>query len=149
MKFTCTVEIKQPIDEVVKLFDNPENLREWQDGFESFDHISGTPGEPQAQSRLVYKQGKGSMELIETILVNDLPREFSATYDHKHMSNIMTNRFSSLDENRTRWDAEINYTEFKSFMPKLMAFLFPGMFRKQVQKWLDQFKAFAENNNTD
>lgn len=29
-------------------------------------------------------------------------------------------------------------------MPKLMAKLFPGMFKKQSQKWMDQFKEFVE-----
>jgi len=30
-------------------------------------------------------------------------------------------------------------------MIKMMAFLMPGMFKKQTQKWLNQFKEFAEN----
>lgn len=29
-------------------------------------------------------------------------------------------------------------------MPKLMAILFPGIFKKQGEKWMRQFKEFAE-----
>ena len=91
-----------------------------------------------------YKIGKRQIELIETITVNNLPQEFSGTYEAKQMTNTMTNRFTSLDENKTRYQAEIEYTDFNGFMVKLMAFLMPWMFKKQTQKWLDQFKAFAE-----
>lgn len=144
MKFTCTVEINRPIDEVIKLFNNPDNLKEWQDGFQSFEHLEGTPGTPGAKSRLLYKQGKREMELIETLKVYNLPEEMSAIYTHKHMENQMTNRFTALDDNRTRYDAYIDYVKLNGFMLKVIAFLMPGMFQKQTQKWLNQFKDFAE-----
>ena len=144
MKFTCSVEIKQPIARVTELFDAPNNLKEWQDGFVGIEHLSGRPGQPGAKSKLIYNIKNKEMELIETIIKKDLPREFSATYEHKHMTNTMSNRFTSLGSNLTKYDAEIEYTQFNGFLVKMMAFLFPGMFKKQVQKWLDQFKAFAE-----
>lgn len=144
MKFTCSVEINQPIEKVIELFDNPDNLKEWQDGFVSFEHLSGEQGEPGAKAKLFYKMGKREMELIETIHSKNLPHEFSGTYEHKHMVNTMTNRFTSLGSNKTKWEAELEYTKLIGFVPKVMAWLFPGMFKKQTQKWLDQFKTFAE-----
>ena len=148
MKFNCHVEINQPINKVIELFDNPDNLKEWQDGFISIEHKSGRQGEVGAKSRLLYEFGKKGkqMELIETITVKNLPHEFSGTYVHKHMTNNMVNRFKELSHNKTRWDAEIEYTQLNGFMIKMMAFLMPGMFKKQTQKWLDQFKEFAERN---
>ena len=144
MKFTCTVEIEKPVDDVVRLFDSVENMKEWQDGFVSYEHLSGTPGEPGAKARLIYKAGKREMELIETITVKNLPQEFSGTYEHKHMVNTIKNSFTPLGPNKTRYDAELEYTKFVGFVPKMMALFMPGMFRKQTQKWLDQFRDFAE-----
>ena len=145
MKFTCQVDVNLPIKRVIELFDNPDNMREWQDGFESFEHLSGEPGQPGAKSRVTYDMGKrGKMELIETVLVRNLPHEFSGTYEHKHMTNSLKNYFKELDSNKTRWISEVHYTQMNGFMIKLMAFFFPGMFKKQVQKWMDQFKVFAE-----
>lgn len=146
MKFHCSVDIDLPVEKVIALFDNEENLKEWQDGLVSFDHISGTPGTPGAKSKMVYRTGGREIELIETITAKNLPEEFSGTYVAKQMENTMTNSFTSLGPSKTRWDAEIEYTAFHGFMPKLMAFLMPGLFRKQTQKWLDQFKAFAEKS---
>jgi len=144
MKFTCSVDIDLPIDKVTEFFDNTENLKEWQDGFLRIEPISGIPGEPGAKSRIFFKQGKGEMELVETIVVKDLPNEFIATYVHKHMTNMKSDRFIQLETSKTRWESEIEYTQFNGFMPKLMAMLFPGMLKKPVQKWMDQFKVFAE-----
>ena len=38
-----------------------------------------------------------------------------------------------------------NGLTFNGFMPRLMAMLMPGMFKRQTQKWLDQFKVFSES----
>lgn len=143
MKFTCHTDIKAPLQTVIELFENPSNLKKWQDGFISITPISGKPGEVGSKSKLIYEK----LELIETILRNELPEEFKANYEHKHMVNTMSCKFKKLDSNTTRFEQEIYYTKFNGFAIKLMAKLFPGMFKKQVQKWLNQFKAFVEEQN--
>jgi len=84
------------------------------------------------------------MELIETIISNNLPDEKKALYVHEHMTNTQTTQFQELSPNQTRYISEVEYTKFNGFMPNLMAKLFPGVFKKQSQKWVNQFKAFAE-----
>jgi uncharacterized membrane protein len=144
MKFQCAVEIRKPLSLVIELFTNPNNLKEWQDGFISMNHLSGEPGEMGSKSRFFYKTGKRELELIETIIINNLPDEFTAEYWSKPMVNTMTNRFAELANGNTKYTAEIEYTKFNGLMPKLMALLFPRMFKKQVQKWINQFRDFAE-----
>lgn len=144
MKFTCIVEINLPLEKTVELFNNVDHLKEWQDGFISYTHLSGEVGKTGGKSRLEYKQGRNHIVLTETILENNLPKELKALYEHKHMVNTMSNQFSSSEPNKTTYTAYIEYTKFIGFMPKLFAFLVPGMFKKQTQKWLDQFKSFAE-----
>jgi hypothetical protein len=85
------------------------------------------------------------MMLTETIVVNNLPDEFMAQYHHKFTDNTMKSTFTSIDENQTQYDAEIHYTAFRGFMVKTMAFLAPKVFKKQVDKWLHNFKVFLEN----
>ena len=146
MKFTCNVEINKPKELVAKLFANPDYLKEYQDTFISKELISGNEGENGAVSKMLYKMGKGDMELIETILENNLPNSFFAEYHHKHMDNTMRCTFEALDENTTKYVSEIHYTTFRGFIPKAMALLFPKMFKKQVNKWLVNFKDFVEKN---
>ncbi len=145
MKFTCSVVINKPIEELVDLVMDPNNLAHWQDGYEGIEYLSGDPGKVGSKSRLQYKMGKRSMDLIETIEKNNIPHEFLALYEHSHMVNRMQVLFEKLDDETTRYVSNIHYIKFNGFMPKLMARLFPGMFKKQVQKWLDQLKVFAES----
>jgi hypothetical protein len=144
MKFECSTDINAPLDKVVALFNEPNNFKEWQSGFIGYEPISGTPRTAGAKSAITYINGKRKIVLTETIRVMNLPMEMTALYEHEHMDNTMTNSFTELPDGKTRYTSGIGYIEFHGFMPKLMAFLMPGMFKKQSQKWVDQFKAFAE-----
>jgi hypothetical protein len=149
MKFTSQMDIGAPRQRVVDLFRNPDNLSKWQDGFQSTEHVCGEPGTIGAQKKMFYSHNGCEMELLETITVNNLPDEFSALYQHVHMENTMTSRFVELDNGQaTRFICEVEYTRFNGIMPRIIAFFFPGMFRKQAQKWFDQFKAHAESDQT-
>jgi len=141
MKFTCSININKPKLEVVKHFEDPEALKQSQKGFQSIEHLSGNKGEAGAKSKLIYKK----FDLIETIIHNKLPDEFYAKYEHKSMVNTMRSKFTLLNENETKLTTEIEYTMFKGFVVKLMAKFFPGMFKKQVNKWLTRFKKYTEN----
>lgn len=144
MKFTCTVIINKPKEMIASYFANPKYLAEYQEGFQKKELVSGEAGKVNAVSNLFYASGKRKMMLTETILVNNLPDEFMAQYHHKFTDNTMKSTFTSVDENQTKYDAEIHYTAFRGFMVKLMVFLAPKFFKKQVDKWLLNFKTFIE-----
>ena len=142
MKYTMETEINLPVERVIELFDDPDNLKEWQPGLKSFEHISGTPGQPGAKSKLLFQMGNREIEMIETITVRNLPDEFSGTYEAQGVFNIVKNKFIPVSENKTRYVTEQEF-QFKGFM-KLIGWLMPGSFKKESQKYLENFKAFAE-----
>ncbi|MEE9430931.1 MAG: SRPBCC family protein [Melioribacteraceae bacterium] len=144
MKYTCIVNIDLTIDKVVTLWESENNFKEWQDGFESIEHLKGTPNSRGAKSKIIFG-GKRRIELLETIISNDLPKEKTAIYEHKHMVNTQTTRFKEIDKNKTQYISEVEYTKFNGIMIKLMAKLFPSKFKEQSQKWMNQFKEFAES----
>ncbi len=144
MKHKGSIDINQSLNKVAELFADPENLKEYQDGFLKKELISGKKGEVGAVSKMFYKHGNHDMELVETITKNELPYSFEASYHHKHMDNTMKCNFVTLSDNKTRYEFEYEYTRINWVMPKLMAILFPGMYRKPAEKWLRQFKEFAE-----
>lgn len=143
MKYKISIDIDLPVERVIELFDNPENMKEWQPGLISFEPVSGTPGQPGAKSKLRYIMGNKEVEMIETILTRDLPKEFSGTYEAQGVYNKIVNNFIPLSESKTRWEAE-NEFRFAGMM-KVIAFLMPGAFKKQSMKYLELFKEFAEN----
>lgn len=142
MKYTTEIEINKPIDEVVALFDNPDNMGEWMEGLQSFEPISGTPGQPGAKSRLKFKMGKREVEMIETITVRNLPEEFTGTYEADGVFNVVKNRFVKLAPDRTKYITEQEF-QFRGWM-KLLGLLMPGAFKKQSRKYQADFKQFAE-----
>ncbi len=145
MKYTCSTEINLPIDKVVVLWEDENNFKYWQDGFKSIELLNGEHNAKGSKSKILF-EGKQKMELIETIISNDLPREKVGLYEHIHMTNTQTTRFVVIDKNTTQYISEVEYLKFNGFMIKLFAKLFPGKFKAQSQKWMNQFKEFAENN---
>lgn len=142
MKFTCSIDINLPINKVAFLFEDEDSAKHWQDNFESITLISGEKRIPGSKYRMLYG-GKRPFELIETLQIYEMPYRFKGLYEHEKMTNTMDNHFEVLSENTTRWTADIEYTILKGPI-KLFAWLMPGMFKKQTQKWLDQFKQYAE-----
>lgn len=143
MKYSVEIEINQPINKVIELFDNVDNMKQWMEGLQSFEHISGTAGQVGAKSKLTFKMGSREIEMIETITVRNLPAEFSGTYEAKGVFNIVRNKFQSIGESKTKYISEQEF-ELAGFM-KLIGFLMPGTFKKQSMKYLQDFKNFAEN----
>ena len=144
MKYTTEIIIEKPLQEVVNKMHSTENMKHWQEGFISFEHLAGEAGTEGATSLLKYKMGKREMEMKETIIKHDLPAEFSARYEAKGVWNEVYNYFTVVDKNTTVWESEVIF-KFKGFM-KIIAFLMPGSFKKQTYKFMQAFKKFAEQS---
>ena len=146
MKYTCELTLNLPRDEVIALFNDPDNLSKWQPGLQSFEHVSGEAGQPGAKSRMLYNEGRREIEMIETIIARDLPESFSATYEAKGVWNEISNQFL-VEGDQTRWvmDSEFRFSGFMRLMPIFMR----GAFRKQTMKTMERFKEFAEGGGED
>lgn len=144
MQYTCEILINKPREEVIKLFDNPDNMKFWQKGFISFEHLTGEIGKPGAESIIKYQMGKRNIEMIETITFRDLPNEFHGNYQANGVTNIQKNYFTEED-GKTRW---ISISEFKftGFMKAVAFFMGKRTFKKQSMTYMEDFKSFAEGN---
>jgi hypothetical protein len=142
MEYTVEIEIDLPRDRVIELFDSTENLYKWQRGLLSFEHVSGEPGQTGAQSEMVFQMGKRTIKMLETITLRDLPEKFHSTYDAPGVHNPVENTFDEVSPDKTRWVSH-NVFHFRGFM-KLIGFFLKGAFPKQSLKYMEDFKAFAE-----
>lgn len=149
MKFHGSIEINRPLHEVADLFANPDNLPRWQDGFVRKELVSGTEGQDGAVSKLHYSYRGREMELTETVVANRLPDSFEAHYHHTHMDNTLETTFTALGGDRTLYETKGEYLAFRGLLPRLTARLFPGVFKRQALRWLDDFKTFAESQGAD
>jgi uncharacterized membrane protein len=142
MQYTSRLEINAPFDKVVKLWQDETQYHKWQTGFVSKELISGSKGGVGAKSKIIFED-KMKIELIETILENNLPHSFKGLYEHEKMDNTNTTKFEDLGD-KTVMISEIDYLEFKGIMMKIIGLLFKSKFREQSEKWMEQFKLLAE-----
>lgn len=147
MKYKQQVVLDIPFSTVIEIFENPENLKKWQPDVISFNHISGTIGQPGAVSELVVDMKIKQLKLKETIQKRNLPAEFVLLYETDGGSNTVTNRFNELGNNQTQWIMENDY----QFAGLLKYALLPmkAIFKKQTQVTMDRFKEFSENLAND
>ena len=144
MKYRLELDLDVPRTRVVELFLDPGSLSEWQPDLVSFEHVSGeAPRAVGAVNRQVHRMGRREVVMTETITEHDYPERFAATYEADKVWNLIENRFTEASAGTTRWILDC---EFKcSGFVRVMAALFPGMFRKQTEKFMRMFKEFAEN----
>ncbi|WP_027126494.1 SRPBCC family protein [Gelidibacter mesophilus] len=143
MKYTVDIVIEVPLDICTKMFDTIENLKHWQRGFISVEHVSGTPGAFGSKMKTHYKVGKNQMALIETITHKNLPYEVHSTYNIDGLDDIQENYFGPTPENFTKW---VSVNEFVplNFKMRMMIWLMPKTFKKQTLQYMKDFKNFAE-----
>ena len=143
MNYTVEIEINKPIDEVVKLFDNEDNLFKWMEGLQSIEHLTGEPGANGSTAKMIFKQGKREIQMIETVISLNLPEEFIASYEAKGVYNLAKVSFLPIGDNKTKYVTEQEF-QLKGFM-KVFGWIMPGAFKKQTAKYLQKFKEFAED----
>ena len=143
MQYSCEVLINLPREEVIKLFDDADNMRRWMEGLQSFEHQSGEPRQPGAKSRLVFDHNGRRLEMVETIITRNLPKEFSGTYETQGIINKVNNNFYEDGTNRTRWVSK-NEFQFSGLMNLTVVFM-RNAFPNQTKLHMDNFKKFAEN----
>lgn len=144
MKYKVSLNIDRPVDDVTRLFSDPEHIKKWQPELVSMTLLEGEAGEAGSKSRLKFKLNGREMEMTETIVFNNLPKEFTSTYETKGVYNIQTNHFEKVGEKKTKWTT-ISEFRFSGFM-KWIGWLMPHSFRRQTLKYMRRLKALAENN---
>jgi hypothetical protein len=143
MKYSSEIVVNLPLKEFIKKFDNAENMKHWQRGLVSIEHISGEPGMVGAKMRLNYKIGKRKMEIIETITHSNFPYEFHGSYSAEGIVNIQENYFEEISNGNTKWTSINEFLPLK-FMMRVMLWMMPKAFKKQTTLYLKDFKNFAE-----
>jgi len=143
MRYSTEVIIDLPMDQVLPLFDNADNLSKWMKGLVYFETIEGEAGQVGAKSIMRFELGKRKMEMTETILKHDLPQEYLCSYEAPGTYNEVKIHFEEIDKTHTKYVAE-HFFKFESWAMKLMGALMPGMFKKQSLQYSNDFKAFAE-----
>jgi hypothetical protein len=152
MKYTTSIEIAMPLEEVAQLLADPAHLPKWLRGLVLHEPLSGEHGQVGTRSRVVLQMGQ-QMECTETITrrepadLRGIPKGSVVHFDREivaeGMWSVVRDRLTEAGPDKTLWVSESEY-RFSGWLMRLMGLLMPGSFRKQSQQHMEDFKAFAE-----
>ena len=153
MKHTNSIEIALPREKVAQLLADPAHIPKWLRGVVLHEPVNGTHGQVGTTSRVVMRSGNRTMECTETITrrepadLHGIPKGSVVHFDREivgpGMWSVVRDRLTEADPETTLWVSESEF-RFSSLLMRLVGLLLPGLFHKQSQQHMRDFKAFAE-----
>jgi carbon monoxide dehydrogenase subunit G len=154
MKYTVSIEIALPLEQVVQLLADPAHIPKWLRGLVLHEPLNGMHGQVGTESRVVLQMGQRTMELTETVTrrdpadLHEIPRDSIVHFEREIVAEGMWNaareRLTEAGPETTLWESENEY-RFSSLPMRVMVPFMRGAFRKQSQVHMQDFKAFAEH----
>jgi hypothetical protein len=154
MKYTVSIEIARPLEEVAQLLADPVHMPKWLRGLVLHEPLSGMHGQVGTRSRVVMQMGQQRFEATETITrrepadLRSIPKGSVVHFEREIVAEGMWNaareRLTEAGSDTTLWVSENEY-RFSSLLMRLVGLLMPGSFRTQSQQHMQDFKAFAEH----
>jgi len=153
VKYTNSIELSLPRTKVARLLADPDLIPKWLRDVVVHEPVQGVHGEVGTRSRVVMRSGDRTMEATETITRREpadlrrIPTSADVVFEREivgaGMWSQVRDRLTELGPERTLWVSESEY-RFDQLPLRLLGLIAPGMFRKQSQQHLEDFKAFAE-----
>lgn len=147
MKYTKQIKVNVPLNEFVQKLDNINNLKHWQRGLISAEHISGDLRLFGAKMKLIYRFGSYTREITETIIKYNLPNEFHVNYTSPTTQNRQQNFYTKSDDGSTLWTSHNEFVPL-NFRMRLILFFMPNAFKAQSITYMQDFKNFAEKGTS-
>ena len=169
LKYKHEIVINLSRVQVVEYFTNPDTWNKWlfipdtpNPTFNvEYEHLEGEPGQPGAKTLVRtafatqthdFRQVIHTMEIIMTVIKNDLPREHVVTFEFKNSKNHLFkfkgitqtshSYFQEEGENVTRW---INHNEVDlGGRSKISRFFYKRGFPGRIRRTMRKFKKHAE-----
>ena len=142
MKYTTEITIDLPLDAVIKIFENPDLLPDWQRGLLYSKLIKGENGEVGSKRKLKIDLDIRKIVMIETILKKELPHKWHGRYSANGIDSVQKNYFEQINERQTLW---VNESEFKFHgAMRVVSKIMPNIFKNRSEQVMKDFKLFSE-----
>ncbi|MGF1470625.1 MAG: SRPBCC family protein [Rubrobacteraceae bacterium] len=148
MKFTNEVTIHKSREEVWEIFDNPENLKEWQPTLQHYEPERGRVGQEGSVMRLTYVEDGEETVLVETVAHRKEPEELSSTFESDTVRNEMNNRFVEEAADRTLWILDSEFV-FEEPLPEDSVPFVREAIESRIREDMQRFKAVVESQEAD
>ena len=147
LKYEERIEINKPIDVVVDLFADINNMKKYMSETKDIILIEGNDGEEGAKYQIIVEYEGQTMEMTGTLIEKKLPEQISYSYESNGVLNIMTQKHQEITDSTT---LVINQQEFQfKGLVKIISFFqpegfSPEAFEERSRLYLQSFKKFVE-----
>ena len=147
LKYEERIEIQQPIDVVVDLFSDINNMKKYMPETKDIILIEGIDGQEGAKYQIIVEYEGEKMEMTGTLLEKSLPEKITYSYESNDVLNIMTQKHQEISDSTT---LVINQQEFQfRGLVKIISFFepegfSPEAFKQRSRLYLQSFKKFVE-----
>lgn len=144
ISYTAEVIVNKPASEAMAVAGDVEKMKEWLPGFQKIEHISGTPGEVGAVSK-VYCINEGQEMVIKETITEFVPGK---SMKMKFEESFMNMDYEMICIPMNRKTKMISKTDAKGngIFAKSMMVLISGMIEKQEVNNLKNLKETIESN---
>lgn len=143
MKYNVELIINKPRREVWRAFLDPDKMRAWQTSLTTIELLNGTPGQPGAESKLMFEENGREFSLIERIISCQAPDSILQSYENQFSINTIHNLFLEQGQNQTLWITETDY-KFKTLLMKIMGPVYKKNLVARTQRDMQRFKEMVE-----
>ncbi|BDD01755.1 SRPBCC family protein [Persicobacter psychrovividus] len=143
MQHENSIIINKPLKEVVRLFENENNLYEWHANLKKIKPITGKKRQTGYEAIMVYEIQGRSFELQEKVVLNNLPEQFISEHLHQGVYNRVEHCFEAETEEVTRWTT-VNTLELRGWK-KIFGIFMKSNMKSTALQTARAFKAFAES----
>jgi len=142
--YDCEIIIDKPLGESWAVSQDEEKMKDWLDGFQKIEHVSGTPGAIGAVSDVYFLNDGEEMIIRETITDIVLNESISMVFETDFMDMDYTLSMSAI-EGKTKITS--NTTALgNNMISKSFVALFGSFFKTQEDTNLTNLKKTIENN---
>jgi uncharacterized protein YndB with AHSA1/START domain len=143
MKYTIELIINKPRQDVWQAFTAPDKMRAWQTSLTTIELLNGTPGQPGAESKLMFEENGREYSLIEKIISCQEPESLLQSYENQFSINTIDNSFLEQGQSQTLWITETEY-KFKTLLMKIMGPVYRKNLVARTQRDMGRFKEMVE-----
>lgn len=141
--------INSNIENVIELHENPYLMKNFMQGFISYDIVKGKQRNTGAIAKItaIFNPNEivsRKIIITEEVILSNLPNQKIIIYNSGAVKNIITYRFIKMGDNKTIFFRSHDY-EFNTYT-KVSSFFMSKKIKQKSYQYLSNFKNYVENS---
>lgn len=143
VKYQAKTSVNLPLDKTFTLFNDITQIQKWIPEIKSISPIEETPNQIGSRYKIVMDNQGTETEMIEKVIDYQTNKGLTLEFDAGSM--IKTDQYSFTEQDGKTIITHDATAKGNSYLNRCFFAFLKGAFKKIDQKYLDNFKAFAES----